>query len=261
MRHTGLLGIKYDEKSSFLKGCRLAPPEIRNALWSDSSNLYAETGQSIEESFSDVGDLSPRRYEDIEGMVLDKLESFSHWIILGGDHSVTYPIIKALNKKSPSFEILHIDAHSDTYHEFQGDPYSHACPFARIMEEGLCKRLIQVGIRTLNDHQRNQIEQWPVQCIEMMDLSPLRDLRFEYPVYVSLDLDGFDPGFAPGVSHYEPGGLSPRQVINLIHRINVPILGADIVEYNPSRDIHGITASLAAKLLKELVGQINRLGH
>jgi arginase family enzyme len=74
----------------------------------------------------------------------------------------------------------------------------------------------------------------------------------EAPLYISIDLDALDPAFAPGVSHHEPGGLSTRELLSVLHRIEGPIVGADIVELNPSRDINGVTATLAAKLVKEL---------
>ena len=87
------------------------------------------------------------------------------------------------------------------------------------MEAGLASRLVQVGIRTLNRHQREQAERFGVEIIEMRDWSPSVVLSFEGPVYVSVDLDALDPAFAPGVSHHEPGGLSTREVIGLLHRM------------------------------------------
>jgi arginase len=114
---------------------------------------------------------------------------------------------------------------------------SHTCPFARIMEEGLADRLIQVGLRSVNDHHREQFKRFDVEAIEAGRCD--EPLRFELttPVYISMDIDALDPAYAPGVSHREPGGLTPRQVINWIHTIDQPIVGADIVEYNPRRDI------------------------
>ena len=139
------------------------------------------------------------------------------------------------------------------YDELDGDKYSHACPFARIMEESLASRLVQVGIRTLNTHQREQSEKFGTEIIEMKDFEPGKIPVFSKPLYLSIDLDGLDPAFAPGVSHHEPGGLTSRDVINIIHGIKVPIIGADIVELNPLRDANGITAALAAKLTKEII--------
>ncbi len=146
--------------------------------------------------------------------------------------------------------ILHIDAHPDIYHAYQGNPRSHTSPFARIMEERLCDRLIQVGLRTINDHHRDQFKRFGVEVIEMRHWRDDLRLDFKTPVYVSLDIDGLDPGYAPGVSHREPGGPSLRQVINLIHSIDQPIVGADIVEYNPRCDVANMTATVAAKLVQ-----------
>ena len=153
-------------------------------------------------------------------------------------------------------DILHIDAHADLYHEYEGDPYSHACPFARIMENGFAVKLVQVGIRTLNPHQKEQAEKYGVDIHEMRNLDVKTIPKFQNPLYISLDMDGFDPAFAPGVSHHEPGGLSSRQVIELIQSINTPVVGADIVEYNPDRDFQDMTAYLAAKMMKELIGKM-----
>lgn len=122
------------------------------------------------------------------------------------------------------------------------------------MEEDLCDRLVQVGIRTLNPYQRQQADKFGVEQIEMRHFKDkIGQLRFHRPLYISLDMDGIDPAFAPGVSHHEPGGLNVREVLDLLHAIDVPIIGADIVEYNPHRDPVGITAALAAKLTKEIL--------
>lgn len=169
---------------------------------------------------------------------------------------MTYPIIKAYHDFYPNLDILHIDAHADLYHEFEGDPYSHACPFARIMESGMAVRLVQVGIRTLNPLQRAQADKYMVEVHGMKDLDLSQIKKFDNPLYISLDLDGLDPAYAPGVSHHEPGGLSTRQVIDLIHHVKANVVGADIVEYNPDRDNQDQTAHVAAKLLKEIVGKM-----
>ena len=122
------------------------------------------------------------------------------------------------------------------------------------MEQSLASHLTQVGIRTLNAHQREQAQKFGVKIIEMKDFKNGQSLNLKGPLYISIDLDGFDPAFAPGVSHHEPGGLSTRAVLNLLQQIQVPIVGIDIVELNPTRDWHGMTAMLAAKLLRESLG-------
>jgi len=129
---------------------------------------------------------------------------------------------------------------------------SHASPFARIMEQRLATRLVQVGIRTSNRHCREQARRFGVETVEMKDFVAGRVPIPDQPLYVSIDLDALDPAFAPGVSHHEPGGLSVRDILSVLHRVPGPIVGADVVEYNPTRDINGMTAVVAAKLVKEL---------
>ena len=250
-------GIQFDEKSSYQKGPKLAPPLIREALNCGSANMFAENLTSIENSkIEDKGDFEISNYFDIEKITKTHLDSGAKVYTLGGDHSITFPIIKAHFEKYPKLDILHIDAHCDLYDNFEGDPYSHACPFARIMENGLAVKLVQVGIRTLNTHQAEQAEKFNVEIHQMKNLDLSTIPKFKNPLYISLDMDGFDPAFAPGVSHHEPGGLTSRQVIDLIQSIETEVIGADIVEYNPDRDFQNMTAFLAAKMMKEIVAKM-----
>jgi agmatinase len=255
------LGIPWDENSSFLRGAAEGPRFLRAALACESSNRWAENGTEIlPELFWDAGDLAPARGEEmlgrIESAVRGLLDRGLRPLSLGGDHAVTYPILKAFSRKFPRLSILHFDAHPDLYDEFAGNPLSHACPFARIMEEKLASGLVQVGIRTATRHQREQATRFGVEMVEMKSWTADLSIRFDTPVYISFDLDGIDPAFAPGVSHPEPGGPTTRQVIDLIHRVSAPIVGADIVELNPARDPTGITALVGAKLLKEIAAQM-----
>jgi arginase family enzyme len=124
------------------------------------------------------------------------------------------------------------------------------------MEERLAKRLVQIGIRTLNRHQREQAEKFGVEILQMSSLPAYDRLKIHGPVYISFDMDVLDPAFAPGISHHEPGGMTVREAIAHLHSIEGTIVGADIVEYNPARDIGGMTATVAAKILKELLGKM-----
>lgn len=258
-----LLGLPFDGQSSFLKGAAEAPPLIRRAFTSPSTNTWTEGGENLENHprLRDAGDLAFDDESDfvnlIHGAVGELVHEGERVLSLGGDHSVTYPILKAFHSFYPTLTLVHVDAHADLYDEFEANPLSHACPFARIMEEGLVDRLIQVGIRTLNDHQREQAQRFGVEIWEMKDGLP--DLSaVKRPFYLSLDLDGLDPAFAPGVSHPEPGGLSTREVISLIQSLRGPLVGADVVEYNPRQDLGDRTARVAAKLMKELVSVMLR---
>jgi agmatinase len=257
-----LLGIPHDDNSSYMKGPAEAPPLIRRELNSDAYSIWSETGIDLgaPDRLIDHGDVQFDADSDpwdmIEHTVTHILEAGEPLICLGGDHAVTHPILRAVRRRHPMLTILHIDAHADIYHAYQGNPRSHASPFARIMEERLADRLIQVGLRTINDHHREQFKRFGVEVIEAGRCSqPLR-LDIRTPVYISLDMDALDPAYAPGVSHREPGGLSPRQVIDLIHTVDRPIIGADIVEYNPRCDLSTVTATVAAKLLKEIAGMM-----
>jgi arginase len=257
-RCVALLGIPWDESSSHLRGAAAAPACIREFLASGSMNLCAEdsTDLGAEPRFYDLGDLAlspgPAARDQIEAAVARCLGRDLHLLALGGDHALTYPAVRAYARTYPGLTILHLDAHPDLYDQYEGNRYSHACPFARILEEGLVCRLVQVGIRAMNPHQRAQAERFGVEVHEMRHWQGDLRLELEGPVYLSLDMDVLDPGFAPGVSHPEPGGLSSREVIRLVRRLRAPVVGADLVEFNPSRDLMGITAACAAKLVKEI---------
>jgi agmatinase len=220
--------------------------------------MSAENGLELgtDVLLEDAGDLplkeEPGDFALIRDAVRAASESGAVPLVLGGDHAISFPTVEGVAAVHGPVEILHFDAHSDLYDDFEGDPLSHASPFARIMERGLARRLVQVGIRTLNRHLREQAERFGVETVEMRHFAPDRVPMPGAPLYVSIDLDGFDPAFAPGVSHHEPGGLSVRDVLAVLHRASTPIVGADIVEYNPQRDVNGVTAVLAAKLVKEL---------
>lgn len=255
-----LIGLPYDASSSFLRGSAAAPPLIRQAIWSPAGNAFTENGAALA-GLTDAGDLAlaenPQQARDqIEMGVGALLASGFQPIALGGDHSVTYPILRAVTAERPTLTILHIDAHGDLYDQFEGDRYSHACPFARILEDCPVVSLVQVGIRTLTPHQREQTARFGVNCIEMRHFASGARPAIDGPVYVSVDIDGLDPAFAPGVSHREPGGLSVRDVLTMIHQLRGPIVGADVVEFNPAQDLGGVTAGVAAKIVREIAGQM-----
>lgn len=256
-----LLGIPFDAHSSFMRGAALAPPRIRLMDKDGSANAFAENGIEVleQKNYNDLGDLCFEStqpdyvFNTIKNAVYNAIQGNNKVLCFGGDHSVSFPIIDAYTEKYNNLNILHLDAHADLYHNFDNNPYSHASPFARILEKGKIHSIIQVGIRTLNTHQRQQAERFGVKIIEMNKFSYDFLKSLPSPLYISLDLDVLDPAFAPGVSHHEPGGLSTRELIHIIQHINATIVGADIVEYNPIRDYQNMTAMVAYKLFKELL--------
>jgi arginase len=259
-----LIGIPSDSNSSFERGPALAPAAIRAALWSDRGNLACEDGREIGIDFdlNDRGDLAIREEPGDDALITQavtgSIASGAVPLVLGGDHAITHPVLRAVHAAHGPVSIVHFDAHPDLYDDFAGNPRSHASPFARIMEAGLAKRLVQVGIRTLNAHCREQAERFGVEIVPMADFTPTAVPVLEGPLYISIDLDGIDPSEAPGVSHPEPGGLTVREVLSVLRRQSAAIVGADIVELNPRFDAHHRTAILAAKLLRELAATIAR---
>ncbi|MGB1682472.1 MAG: agmatinase [Acidimicrobiales bacterium] len=259
-----LLGVPYDAHSSFLRGPAGAPAAVRAALSCGSANWCTERGTDLDPAkgarWQDRGDLDlPDEVEPalaaIRAAAADAIADGGRLVSIGGDHLVTWPLVQAMTEVHEGLTILHFDAHPDLYDELDGDRYSHACPFARIMEEGKVARLIQFGIRTMTPHQREQAERFGVEVHEARSgVSMVDDLRG--PVYVSIDIDVLDPAYAPGISHHEPGGWSTRQLLDAVAAVSaagVPVVGADLVEINPTRDINDMTATVGAKLIRELL--------
>jgi agmatinase len=262
-----LLGVPWDASSTSTRGAAGGPAAIRQALWHPSSNPWNERGDDLSAAtvLEDSGDVvvdsdAAATRAAIEARVREALTAGHKPLVLGGDHSITYPVVRAWSGRAEPISILHLDAHGDLYDAYDGERYSHASPFARIMEERLAGRLLQVGVRTLNAHQRAQASRFGVESLgaeRWREAIPLIG-RIKGPLYVSLDLDVLEPMLAPGLSHPEPGGLTVRDVLELLSAIRTPVVGADIVECNPALDVRDLTARVGAKFVKELVGVMRR---
>jgi arginase len=258
-----ILGVPYDEKSSYLKGAAKGPEVIRRASTGDSINAWTELGINLGEDTTlvDLGDVDVSGgYQAVSGRIKDRVQEIASQkaipLILGGDHSISYPVVQALHRFYCPMDILHFDAHPDLYEDYEGDRFSHACPFARILEDGLVNRMVQVGIRAVTGAHRVLAEKYGVTMIEMKDMGKIPSFRFENPLYISVDIDALDPAYAPGVSHIEPGGMSTRQLIGIIQALNASIIGMDLVEVNGDRDPSGITAAAGVKILMEVMGKV-----
>lgn len=260
-----LFGLPTDVNSSFERGAAGGPAAIRAALWSDRGNLASESGLEIgtDIAFVDDGDLPLTENvasddEAIARHVAMLLKAGEVPLALGGDHAVTLPLVQAIAAQYGALNILHFDAHPDLYDDFEGNPRSHASPFARICEGGLSARLVQVGIRTMNHHCFEQASRFGTEIIPMTNFLAASVPALDGPLYISIDLDGLDPAAAPGVAHPEPGGLTVRELLAVLDRQHALIVGADIVEHHPGRDIGGVTAIVGAKLVRELAALIHR---
>lgn len=256
-----MIGVPSDSNSSFLRGSRNAPSVIRASLFRPASNTYTEAGVDIglSEALVDAGDLE--LHQTSGDLQLIEAAAARHVVnrkvlALGGDHSITYPIVKAHLQRYARMNIVHFDAHPDMYPEFNGNPFSHASPFARILELPDFGKLVQVGIRASTPQQQMIAASYGVAAFGPAELEEALEALPRGAVYVSIDLDALDPAFAPGVAHPEPGGLSVRDVLTIIKAIPGNVVGADIVELNPSIDGTGSTAIVAAKFVKELAGRL-----
>jgi len=279
----GLIGIPFDANSSHRRGPAAAPAAIRRELHSPAGNAYSERGvflgdasltsaarndarrrRSDPSPYLDHGDLTvPQRaavrepIDEIEHCVARALAVTPRIVVLGGDHAVTYPILLAIARHWGPISLLHFDAHPDMYPAFEGNRYSHASPMARVLEDGLVQRLVQLGIRSDSPAQQRVARQYGVEVHPAYDLDRMPRLEFATPVYVSIDVDALDPAYAPGVSHPEPGGLTVRQVLDALYAVRAPaFVGGDVVELNPLLDASGRTTLVAAKLARELLARL-----
>ncbi|CAL5211086.1 unnamed protein product [Lathyrus oleraceus] len=278
---SSLLGVPLGHNSSFLQGPAFAPPRIREAIWCGSTNSSTEEGKDLKDPrvLTDVGDVPIQELRDCsvdderlmsvigESVKLVMEEAPLRPLVLGGDHSISFPVIRAVSEKlGGPVDVLHIDAHPDNYDAFEGNIYSHASSFARVMEGDYVRRLLQVGLRTITPEGRAQAKKFGVEQYEMRTFSKdrpfLENLKLGEGVkgvYISIDVDCLDPAFAPGVSHIEPGGLSFRDVLNILHNLQGDVVAGDVVEFNPQRDtVDGMTAMVAAKLVRELAAKISK---
>ena len=260
-----ILGVPFDEKSSYLRGAAQGPAAVRAVATGKCYSGYTELGVNLEEDtvLVDLGDVDTsgdmdKSFALIEKAVAGILAKGAAPIVIGGDHSITYPVLKAFARTFKPLDVLHFDAHPDLYDDLYGDRLSHACPFARIVEDGLAASVVQVGVRAITAAHRAKALKGGVRMIEMKDIQDPLHLRFANPVYVSFDLDALDPAFAPGVSHHEPGGLTTRQALQVIQSLKGRVVGLDVVELNPNRDPSGITAAAAFKIIKETAGRMVR---
>lgn len=265
------VGLPDDSQSSHRRGCSRGPERIRHAYDGNCYNACTELGVDLAGAVADLGDLASQSSweETAKGYREFAAELFRAGRIpffAGGDHAVTVPVVDALGALGEPVHVVQVDAHPDLYAVFEGSRSSHATVAARILEMPHVASLTQLGIRTLNPPQAEQAECYRdrLRMFFARDLSGAWPLLAHIPeggrVYLTVDLDGFDPAFAPGVSHPVPGGLAVRPVLDLIQRARWRLVGMDVVEVNPSLDVNDQTGILAARLLHEGMGVAAR-GH
>ena len=278
-----LLGIPFDGGVSYRPGPRFAPREIRA-----HSSLIRPYHPALNVSpfdvlrVADVGDVdvNPLDIEDTHGRVQKVLDEMLELgvvpVCVGGDHSISLAILRSVVRRHGPVGMVHFDSHQDMWEEYFGNRYFHGTPFRRAVEENLLdtRRVIQIGIRgpvySPDDFEFGRrhgvktirIEQLAREGLDSVkkQISTVRD----GPVYLSFDIDGVDPAFAPGTGTPEVGGLTSREALELVRALEgLQLVGADVVEVSPPYDHAGITSLLAANLLFEILSVLaaNRLRH
>ena len=278
-----VLGVPFDGGTSYRTGSRFGPREIRA-----QSSLIRPYHPALDVSpfevlrVADVGDVdvNPLNIEDtharVQAVLDEMLELGVIPICVGGDHSISLAILRSVVRRHGPVGMVHFDSHQDMWDEYFGNRYFHGTPFRRAVEENLLDthRVIQIGIRgpvySSDDFEFARSHGTKTIRIEQLARDGLASVRKQIsavrdgPVYLSFDIDGVDPAFAPGTGTPEVGGLTSREALELVRALEgLQLVGADVVEVSPPYDHAGITSLLAANLLFEIVSVLaaNRLRH
>ncbi len=268
-----LLGIPFDGGTTYRPGPRFGPRHVRQQSaiirpWNPVLNVDPFSKQRI----ADYGDFSvnPLSIEDtfarIERQAATILDSGTRLASVGGDHSISLPLLRAIAKKHGPVGLIQFDAHNDLWDSYFGSRYSHGTPFRRATEEGLIRegKFLQVGLRgqtygadDFDFAREHKVKMITAEEFHERGMAPFRRQLAAFkniPVYITLDIDCVDPAFAPGTGTPQVGGFSSIQILNLVRALKgLNIVSCDLVEVSPSFDTGEITSLLAANLLYELL--------
>ena len=270
----GVLGVPFDGAVSFRRGTAFAPAKLRELT--PHLCCRTEEGQPLSLRVRDYGDVAidlewPRYFQEVEERAVEVLQH-PQALFLGGDHSVSIPLMRAFDRSvGGPFGVIHFDAHLDLFDTCDGHQWSHACTERRAVDlSGLDpQHLVFVGVRSFCQEERDFLEAHPEipyytarQCyqrgIEVIAEEVVERLRDVEAVYFTLDIDGLDPAYAPGTGVPEGGGLSTRELLELVRVVfqRLPIRALDVVEVAPPLDHSDITAFAALKVIYETWGVI-----
>jgi len=268
------VGIPMDIGTSNRPGTRLGPRQIRDeSRMLRPYNMATGAAPFDRLQVADIGDVPINTFDLKKSVKI--IESFYDELLthdaipltLGGDHTLTWPILRAIEKKHGPVALIHVDAHSDTNEHMFGEEVAHGCPFRRAHEDNclLNDKVFQIGLRgtgyAADDFDWGRSKGWTViqaeQCWHK-SLAPLmeqvRSTVGDAPVYLTFDIDSLDPAFAPGTGTVEMGGLSTWQALEIVRGCaGLNLVGADLVEVSPPYDTSGNTAMIAANLLYEML--------
>lgn len=256
-----ICGIPFDGTCSNRPGTRFGPMELRKEI--DGLETYSPyQNKDLEDlSICDIGDIelplgnTKKTIDDIYSFIEELLHDDKKVLSIGGEHLVSFPIVKAYINKYPELNIVHLDAHTDLREDYLGEQLSHATVIKRIYDELINGEIFQFGIRSGTreefDFGRSHTN---LKFNTLKGMEQLKEKIGHKPVYITLDLDVLDPSIMPGTGTPSPGGVGFNQLLEgLISLSGLNIVGADIVELSPHYDASGVSNVVAAKLLREIV--------
>jgi agmatinase len=272
-----IVGIPFDGGVSYRSGARFGPKEIRsNSLLIRPYNPVLRTLPWKRLRIADTGDVDVNpmdildTYRRIEAAVGSILAAGAVPACVGGDHSISLPILRAVAKANGPVAFVHFDSHQDMWDDYFGNRYFHGTPFRRALEEGLyvSRDTVQIGIRgpvySEDDFAFGQEHGVTVIRVEQIHSEGIETIRPHLErlrgrkVYVSFDIDAVDPAFAPGTGTPEVGGLSSAQAIAAVRMLaGLNVVAFDVVEVSPPYDQSGLTSMLAANVLFELLSVVS----
>ncbi len=259
---TVLVGIPMDFTVSFRPGTRMGPQGVRNVSYGIEEFSFYQSKDLLDYAYYDWGDVNIpfgnvlASLERVEQVVAKILEDNKFPVLIGGEHLVSYPIIKQVYAKYPDLVVVHFDAHADLRTDYLGEPWSHATVMRKVSELIGGRNLYQFGIRSGT---RDELAYARENTNLFMDdvLASLKLIMDEFgnrPVYVTLDIDVVDPAYAPGTGTPEPGGCTSKEIIDAVNLLaDCNVIGFDIVEVSPVFDQSERTSLLAAKLVREAI--------
>ncbi|MCA1010936.1 agmatinase [Halobacillus halophilus] len=260
-----IYGMPMDWTVSFRPGSRFGPSRIREAsIGLEEYSPYLD--RHLEEiKYHDAGDLllpfgNPQKSIDIIEDYMDELlEKGKIPFGLGGEHLVTWPVLKAMYRKYPELAVLHIDAHADLREEYEGEALSHSTPLRKACELIGAENVYSFGIRSGMREEFQYAEESGMFMARYEVFEPLQKILPKLsgrPVYVTIDIDVLDPAYAPGTGTAEAGGISSKELLASIHEIagsDLNVVGADLVEVAPAYDPTEKTPIAASKFLREML--------
>jgi agmatinase len=250
-----VLGVPYDRTSSFIPGSRFGPQFIRQCTENIEDYSPYQNKSLCDLKICDMGDIQfygENWLAQIEEEVSDIFDGERLPIFLGGEHTITPPIVRSIHKKKGGFTLVQFDAHCDLRDDYLGEKDCHATAMRRVIDVLGAERVFQFGIRS-GTREEFELGKKLYKYKSAEPLSKVID-EIEEPIYISIDVDVVDPGALPAVSTPEPGGISYRELIDsLILLKDKRVIAADIVEYNPLAAPPYASGSTVAEILRELI--------